>query len=187
MKDFAVSGSANNTAVTFFYFSHYSRHGTAELVRSLVQQLVTLQESLPDWITLLYDSHGKAAARVTLSEALDILHKFSEIYATIFIVIDALDECRDGDMDQTLKVFDDLIEKRGVFKILVTSRLTPITRQTKGRNYIDYIDVDYKHIQPDIERKVSYFLSTNSHLARILDDRLKSDIRETIVNRSYGR
>jgi hypothetical protein len=184
LEDYAVSNPASKIAVSFFYCSFHSQHGAAELIRALVRQLVALQESPPGWITSSYNNRGETGLRITLSDALNMLCKFSEIYARMFIVIDALDECRHEEQGQVLKALDRLIKKSGIFKILVTSRPNSISRHIETQNSIQISDED---TQPDMERIVTSYLSTNSRLRRNLDVHLKTDVTKAILQKSQGR
>ncbi|KAL8702560.1 MAG: hypothetical protein Q9201_004277 [Fulgogasparrea decipioides] len=86
--------TSRDYAFAFMYCNYKERaQQTFEnLISSLIRQLVDRDSSIPDELRLLYQSHKKHETRPNRSELLRLLNTVASGYASLFFVIDALDE-----------------------------------------------------------------------------------------------
>lgn len=81
------------------YYNHQLGQTSLLLVSNLLEQVLLRlgTGSLPVEVCSLYASHKKYDTRPKLEQLTDIFHKIASQFASIHIVIDALDECASSD------------------------------------------------------------------------------------------
>ncbi|KAF1815392.1 hypothetical protein P152DRAFT_381459, partial [Eremomyces bilateralis CBS 781.70] len=121
-----IASVDGNSAIAFWYCNYHSqREQTAEnLLGATLQQLVQQGRSLPTVVQNLYDQHISKGTRPSIPEVLNALETVSAEYQTIYIVIDALDEC-DSRIRNTLLGTFDRIRRVTDVRLMVTSRFNP--------------------------------------------------------------
>ena len=100
---------------------------TAEhLLANLLKQPSQSRPSLPDAVKALHESHKQRQTRPSFDEISSTLQSVAAIYSTVFITVDALDECPliDGCRDRFLTELFNLQAKAGA-KLFATSRFIP--------------------------------------------------------------
>ncbi|OQE93683.1 hypothetical protein PENNAL_c0005G05905 [Penicillium nalgiovense] len=123
-------GSGGEVAIAYLYcsFNRHDEQSAIELLSNLLKQLAQSQPSLDSSIRKMYDEHTAKGTRPSMGEISDtiqVLSKPSE-FAKVYIVIDALDECRmnDGSRTRFLDAMFELQDARNI-NLLVTSRFIP--------------------------------------------------------------
>jgi hypothetical protein len=96
------------------------------LLIALLKQLVRSRPDIAAPVTLLYDHHSKQQSRPSRDELFTALSTVCSNYTTVYIVVDALDECMDQDGVQT-KLVKRLRELQTMteVRLLFTSRFIP--------------------------------------------------------------
>ncbi|GKT62454.1 ankyrin repeat protein [Colletotrichum tofieldiae] len=115
-----------NVCIAYIYcnFKDQDRQSAQDLLSSLAKQLVRRQASIPKTLKDIYDRHQKEKTTRSVQETLDILHATAALYARLFLVIDALDECNPTSLLQFLEgVFQ--LQQRHSASIFATSRDIP--------------------------------------------------------------
>src|SRR3984957_8289480 len=127
----------------------------------MLKQIVQDRRAVSKDVKEFYDVHRLRAARPTLQQLTDILISEIRTYSKVFIVVDALDECREDDTTRAM-LLDVLRSLPGQVNLLVTSRDLPlIARDFEGakrlhlrakdddiRAYIeDRIDLRPRHLK----------------------------------------
>lgn len=115
----------HKTGIAFLYCS-YSRHEKQKVINllsALLNQLVQQQSSIPEPVKTLYGNHIKCRARPSLSELSDALLSVVKSYSRVFIIIDALDECRDND-GTSINLLSEIrsLQTHSDTKLMATSR-----------------------------------------------------------------
>ncbi|WAO90276.1 NACHT domain-containing protein [Fusarium falciforme] len=64
---------------------------------SMLKQLAEKHPTLPDPVQRLHEYHVRQRTRPSLGELLESLHRITEPFSRVFIVVDALDECQESD------------------------------------------------------------------------------------------
>jgi hypothetical protein len=100
-----------------------SIHG---LLSALLKQLVQSRIDIAAPVTHLYDHHSKHKSRPSLDEIFAALSTICSNHASVYFVVDALDECSDQDSTRSRLVekLRDLQTKTNV-RLLFTSRFLP--------------------------------------------------------------
>jgi Cdc6-like AAA superfamily ATPase len=82
--------------VVYLYcdFRRQEEQNAEDLIVNLLKQLSQEQPILPDSLKRLYDQYKDKRTQLSFHEILETLHGIAAVYSRIFIIIDALDECR---------------------------------------------------------------------------------------------
>jgi hypothetical protein len=163
----------NDSVATAFIYCNYkeqAEHTVSNLVASLLRQMVQDSRAISDDIKSFYKRHQRRGARPTLDQLTNILISEIQTYSKVFIVVDALDECREDDETRAtlLEVFRSL---PGQVNLMVTSRDLPsIARDFEGTKRL-HIRAKDDDIKIYIEGRIA---SGRRHLKQL---------QEVIVNR----
>jgi hypothetical protein len=140
-----------NIGIAYLYCNFKRQHEQkpADLVSSLLKQLLQEQSSVPESVKSLYERHKDKRSRPSLEEILKLLHSIATDYSRIFILIDALDECHvsDGNRRKFLSEIFNLRNKTGA-NVFATSRLIPeIVKEFEGS-----ISLEIRASEEDMQR-----------------------------------
>lgn len=120
--------SNHKTGLAFLYCSYGRREEqkAVTLLSAALKQLVQGQPLIPEPIKALYDDHIKRRTRPSFDEVSKSLHSIIECYSQVFVVVDALDECRDDDGTRS-KLLSEIrnLQSQSNVKLMATSRLIP--------------------------------------------------------------
>jgi len=161
------------TVATAFIYCNYEEQAeqtVSILVASLLRQMVQDRHAISDDIKSFHQHHQRRAARPTQDQLTNILISEIQTYSKVFIVVDALDECREDDETRAtlLEVFRSL---PGQVNLMVTSRDLPsIARGFEGTKRL-HIRAKDDDIKIYIEGRIA---SGRRHLKQL---------QEVIVNR----
>lgn len=117
------------TVQLVYVYLNYARQdeqNLQQLLASLVQQACQRESQLPDCVKSLYDQHKEHKTRPSVGELSTALQSVMTAHARVFVLVDALDECRatDGCQSSFLKMLANLQQNCGA-SIFLTSRLVP--------------------------------------------------------------
>ncbi|KAF5648632.1 purine and uridine phosphorylase [Fusarium sp. NRRL 52700] len=119
-----LSAETSNIGIAYVYcnFRRQEEQTARELLASVLKQLLQTLPTLPESIESLH----RTRSRLSLKDISETLLCVAERFSRVFVVIDALDECRttDGTMTKFLKEIFDLQSKCQI-NIFATSRPTP--------------------------------------------------------------
>jgi hypothetical protein len=113
-----------STGIAYIYcnFRRQDKQNAEDLLASLLKQLAC---SRPASVKDLYDRHQKRGTKPNFDEISRTLHSVAAAYSRVFIVIDALDECKTtyGNRTKFLEVVFELkLQANSVANIFATSR-----------------------------------------------------------------
>jgi Cdc6-like AAA superfamily ATPase len=125
-----------SVGIAYLYcdFRRHDEQKLNDLLSSLLKQLVQEQLSVPDFVKELYDRHKDKRTQPSTEELSGALHYVAVMYSTVFLVVDALDECQHLDECHArfLSAIFGLRDKTGA-NIFATSRdLLEIKTKFKG-------------------------------------------------------
>ncbi|KAF3076556.1 Ankyrin repeat, PH and SEC7 domain containing protein secG [Trichoderma lentiforme] len=120
---------ADPTIRIAYIYCNYRRQeeqSIEKLLGSLLKQLSQGENCIPNCLKGFYKHHEKKRTQLSLLEIQTALQSAAENYSTVFIVIDALDECQnlDGSRQKFLTELFSLQEKSGC-NLFMTSRVIP--------------------------------------------------------------
>jgi hypothetical protein len=154
-----------------------------DLIASLLQQLVQRGLVISDDIVSLYRHHSKKQTRPTLDELSKLLQSEVRRLSDVFIVIDALDECLEG--NHTGESFLAEIQKlQPTIHLLITSRHI----STIEREFEKAARVEIRASHEDVRRYLEGRIESKGRLARLVkaDPTLQATIVNTIAEKAEG-
>jgi hypothetical protein len=174
----------NDTSIGIAYlycnFKRQQEQKPADLLSSLLKQLVQEQSSVSESVKSLYERHKDKGSHPSLEEILKSLHSIATDYSRVFILIDALDEFQISNADRRkfLSEVFNLQNKAGT-NIFATSRFIPeITKEFEGSISLE-IRARYEDVQRYLDAHMSelpLFVSRN----RDLQDIIKAEIIKAV-------
>jgi hypothetical protein len=118
----------SSVGVAYVYFNYKAREeqDATSLLAAMLKQLVQARPSLLGGVEQLYLQHADKGTKPSLDEISKILEPVLVNHSTVYIVIDALDECRDSDGTRWhLLVRLRELQTRTNLRLMVTSRNMP--------------------------------------------------------------
>lgn len=150
------------------------------LYGSLIAQLIEQAVEIPDELDALYAKYNKRPP--VLDHLKDVFSELIQCLPKVFIIIDGLDECTDGE-----KVLDGLLELKthpnGNTNVLVTSRSDPATRLTLSN--VPSLAMKAEDVAVDIELYVRGEIERRVKLRR-LKPGIKAEITAELVHGANG-
>jgi len=122
--------------IAYLYCNFRQQHEQkpTDLLLSLLKQLVQEQPFIPENVQSLYKHHKAKRTRPLLDEISKSLQSVVANYSRVFIIVDALDECSDGDRRRFLSEIFNIQDKIGV-SLFATSRfILDIRQEFEGRS-----------------------------------------------------
>ncbi|KAF3203746.1 hypothetical protein TWF679_010099 [Orbilia oligospora] len=113
--NYLMTRVVQETGIAYIYcnFKRRDEQKLGNLLLSILKQLAQSQPFLPDIISNLYREHSSRETRPQVSDISKALQLVASLYSRIFIVVDALDECVEGDLAEFLS---EIFELQANFK-----------------------------------------------------------------------
>ncbi|EUC46574.1 hypothetical protein COCMIDRAFT_65909, partial [Bipolaris oryzae ATCC 44560] len=89
--------SNNGIAYIYCNFKRQNEQTLEDLLASVLKQLVQARSSLPQTVRSLHDRYRSMKARPSIDDISMALHSVAAEFSRVFILVDALDECRVND------------------------------------------------------------------------------------------
>ena len=170
-----------NKVVVYHYFTYTDRRSQLcdTLLKSLVLQLSRRSKSSQEVLAAAYikaDSGGRALDH---DELVETLYDLLALFGSVYIVIDALDECSErGD------VFDFLETLRGWklpgVRVLLSSKTMEEIEEALDPVSVQKVHIQSSFVDNDIRKHVAFQLSNNRDFRRWDEaDRLEIEARLT--------
>ena len=189
------------TCVIFAYYSYRypDRDLPANLVSSWIKQLCLKRESLPKDIQDFFRKAYSNAKTPNLDDLMPRFFSLLGLYNKVFIVIDALDECRATTTEATpgrpkyrrevLNLLQQLVSTtsfKANTKLFITSRPETDIKDTIKSYPVIKVDVD--QVNPDIRKflRDELALRIQDNRLKTRDPGLKEEILEIIARKAKG-
>ena len=171
-------------AVFYFSFSDVNKQTYENLLRSLVVQLGGKEPGR----SMLHHAYDKAERRLPgLDELQKIVQCCIASYDVVFLHLDALDECPEGDevRQNVLEHTEQLLQSVPSVQMLATSRDVPDIRACMEKLGAEQMSTSTRTVDADIQKYVSTQLSRDRKLSR-LDAATRTLIEETLSQKADG-
>ncbi|KAJ0413510.1 hypothetical protein BJY00DRAFT_319712 [Aspergillus carlsbadensis] len=179
--------TAKNTIHTYIYCNYARREEQtpATLLSSILLQVLQRSDdqALPADVLSLYESHKKYGTRPTSKELTGLLSKLTSPYDTVFIVIDALDECSESD-DETIR-FVSTVRSIGPNVVLLCSSRFSTTFETyfASTKKVEILARD-EDITMFLDSQINQQMRLSKHVRS--DPALRQEIIEFITGECQG-
>ena len=174
-----------DVAIAYVYCS-YKEQGdqtAVNLIASLLQQLVQRSPTFSNEIVLLYQNCFKKRTRPTLNEWSKLLRLEVRHFSKVFILIDALDECPEGNNIRK-NFLDEILELQSSVQLFVTSRRC----STIEREFEKATRIEIHASDEDVRRYLGCRIEGEHLLKRHVeaDPFLRKQIINTIAEKAKG-
>ena len=136
--DFLRDTFANNVGVVVlhYYFNHANHPTPTDVLRCLLKQLVSTLEIIPVEISSLYDKYSRSGTVPSIAELKRCLISCSR-QLSIYVVVDAIDECDEGHRNEVISILNDL--QYSGWSVVLSSRphLAPILNRMNASYILD--------------------------------------------------
>lgn len=119
----SVQNSLHGVAYIYCNYKAQKEQDASSILAAILKQLVQARPSVAEPVERLHEQHANQGTRPSLDEVFSALRAVLAHYPTVYIVIDALDKCQDGDgtRRQFLAKLRDLQAGRDL-RLMATSR-----------------------------------------------------------------
>lgn len=176
--------------IAYYYFD-FNDHGkqTAQgCIQSLVRQLFELSDKVSEELRSLYDEnrHGTPS----LEKLIEVLVAMLNDGPPNFIIIDALDECRETEEERERQAFYEALEEiksnsEGHYKFFIASRPEPDIKRELSDLGVTEVNVEKILVDEDIRSHVRALLPKEPRFKK-WPEAVKKEIEDTLVNQSNG-
>ncbi len=154
-------------AYAYCSYQRQQEQTLANLISSMLCQLLQERPDLPYAFQCLHQRHVKKNTRPSVEELWTLLHSVTKTYSKVYIVIDALDECTNVDQTRNL-LLDKLLrlqnQSKTVVCLLATTRFVPeildlfkhhVTLEIRANDHDvrQYLDSHISRLAPFVARK----------------------------------
>lgn len=176
--------SQDNVGIAYIYCNHKEVDQTAsKLSASLLRQLLQHRCALSDEIKSVHSSHRAKGTRPSVAEYLSSLRHVAKTFTKCFVLIDALDECKehDGTRDNLNEVIKEISQ---VAHVIITSRWSPIFEN----HFSGAMRLEVRASDGDVAKYIKSRILTTPRLQRQVqaDPVLEDTLIERIVGNCHG-
>jgi hypothetical protein len=178
----------DTNGVAYIYCSYKMRvvQSTTILLAAILRQLVQAQRSIPEPVLRLHEHHSRRGTRPSLEEIFSTLQSILRNYSSVYLVVDALDECLDKDCthSQLLARVRDL-QKEANLDLMVTSRFIPEIEEEIEEKFKQATRLEVRASDEDVKR---FVMGQIYRLPKCIrrDDELQSLVQDRIVEAADG-
>jgi hypothetical protein len=181
---------SNAIGVSYIYCNYKAQadQNTTTLLAAILKQLVRNRPSIADPVARLYDLHATHNTRPSLDEIFGALQSVLTIYSTVYVIIDALDECpdKDGTRSRLLAKLRNLQRKTDL-RLMTTSRLIPdIVQEFNGMPMLEVraSDADVQQFVASQIYRLPKCIQRDNKLQGSVQDKIVEAVDGMYVNRT---
>ena len=175
---------SDDVGVAYLFCSYKAQTDqcASSLFAALLKQAVQNRPDIAAPMTQIYELHSKRGSKPSFSDILQTLQSVFSAYTTIFIVVDALDECsdREGARGQVIDKLQELQNGKDI-RLLFTSRFIPEITQKFDSKYTIEVRASEEDVKRFIEGRIQRL---PGFIQR--DEKLKLAIQNKIVEAADG-
>ncbi|KAF2679335.1 hypothetical protein K458DRAFT_347022, partial [Lentithecium fluviatile CBS 122367] len=209
----SVQSSTVGVAYLYCNYKSQEEQDASSMLAAVVKQLVQARPSAAEPVERLYKQHANRGTKPSLEEIFSVLREVVAMYSIVYVVVDALDECRDSDGTRS-QFLAKLRELQAVHEIrlMATSRFIPeieVQFREAAKLEVRASNEDVKQfvagqthrlprciqrdptLQATIQDKLveavdGMFLLARLHTDSLLDKRTVKEVKSTLARLSKG-
>lgn len=119
---------SNDHGIVFLYCNYKEPYDAATYISVAIKQLCRRMEEIPPVVEAMYKKHTRNASQPRSDELRDVFLLTCNYFKSIFLILDALDECEAGERQKLFNILSYAVTKSNpkcepdVIKLFVTSR-----------------------------------------------------------------
>lgn len=175
---------SETTAVVFYYLDYKDCSSRLEhrLLSCLLRQLLSQLEHVPPSVEVLYDTSLTRSKNTNYSTLVNEFIRCAGQFHTIYVFVDALDECGDDQRDVIVAFLHKLLVNNAIiFKIIASSR-PHLREHLASLPNTTQIMIEAEDIEGDVQTYIKSRLTSRHRLPRPL----KEKALETITRGADG-
>ena len=169
--------------IAYFYFDYREQETQTPtaVVASLLRQLAAQKADFPQFVLDYYENYKQDQARGSGPELLHVFNQVCLTFGLCYIVIDALDECKNAWRKEVLRIFKGL--NIGLVHLFVTSR--PHSQDIKQYfNKAEQVQIDAS--EADIRTYCYRMMDDNEITHELVEGDLRSQVADTMAQNAQG-
>lgn len=170
----------NSVGIAYIYCDHKETdtQTTVNLLASIWMQLVQRTGTVSDKAKALYKNNLTKEARPSLRDISDLLKDKVQTYRSIFIILDALDECDDDNSREAL--IGQVRALQPTVRLMVTSRPSDMTKQLLDGATTLEIGASPVDLNSYVESRLARSSRLQQHIRA--DETLAEEIKRNVVD-----
>lgn len=184
MIRYCRSDSTLGLAYFYFDFSDLNKQKVDDLLRSLVAQLSLQCSKTSDALQNLYSDSQNSHRQPLTADLLEAFQHSLREFRQTFVILDALDECRER--DELLKTIANVVQwKQGSVHLLVTSRKERDIDECLDSLVTSQISIQSEVVNADIHAHISEVLQNDPKLKK-WPVNVQQEIHDSLMNGANG-
>ncbi|KAJ5610789.1 hypothetical protein N7510_007508 [Penicillium lagena] len=173
---------SEDCGIAYVYFNCFEMRSVQDYLSSLLAQLTQPLPRLPSSVMTLYNLHKNKESQLQYEQLTHALQSVFSIYNSVYIIVDALDECSNDDMALS-KLLSSIFDrpKGPKVKVFATSRVQSAAMNAFSKGRI----LEIRASDEDIARYIEEHLPKRVELVR-QDPVLLQEIKDQILQSSQG-
>lgn len=181
--DYLLKSVQDDSVGVAYIYCNYKNQKEQDMVSMLaacLKQLVHGRPSQTEHLKRLYEQHAKKGTKPSADETFSTLQSVVSEFSTVYIIMDALDECRndDGTRRRLLDRIRYLRSKTDV-RFLATSRLLPdIVEEFKDSGWLEIqaSDEDVRRFIAGQVHRLPNCIQRKAELQRLVQDKITESV-----------
>jgi hypothetical protein len=180
----------DKVGIAFVYFKYDSPdlQQPSRIVSAFIKQLCWKKEQIPQHLLNFYRTYWRDDRTPAFDKYKDSFYVLAKTFKQIFLIVDALDECKHDQRERVISFISDLVDDLPRAKVFVTSRREVDIIEAFTRRETPLIQIEAHNVSEDINAfvndRVEHLVGTNK--LRLKDPALKERIIQTLVSRAEG-
>jgi hypothetical protein len=179
-----LQNDTNGVAYIYCNYKTQAGQNTTILLAAILKQLVRARRSIPEPVSRLHEHHSSRGTRPSPGEIFSTLQSILKSYSSVYLVIDALDECLDTDGTRgrlPAKIRALQGEATTDLRLMVTSRFIPeIEEKFKGE-----LKLEVRARDEDVKQFVAGQMDLLPEFVQS-DEKLRILVQDTITQAVAG-
>jgi hypothetical protein len=156
----------------------------SELLAGLLKQLVQHHGNVADSVAQLYKKFAKEEKKLSESGIIDALKEAVEALSTVYIVIDALDECTNANERDRLVKHLQSLQSRADVRLMITSRIVTAELLSATKLEVKAHPWDIKRYVVGRIQKLPAFVQSDGELQVKIQDVIAASVGDVYVSRN---
>ena len=194
----ALHELSTDTGVTFIYCNYKEPRTPEAYIKLAMKQLCRRIKPLPQELQEMYRRHFKNASQPKSEELKSVFRTILLQFNSVFLVLDALDECTLDQREELCRFFSNIIESntsttsgrtsRGIVKLFVTSRKEADIERVFQQNLFPTIEIEAVKVDSDIAIYTKAQIKSRLKDGRLIlrNMALKNKILSTLTTKAGG-
>ena len=172
------------SAISYYYFDYRQQdlQSPGSFLATILRQLVTQSPMFPHSLTTIYERFRHEEAKALTVELRGVLNDCIDSLDYCYIVIDALDECKDQACRKSIiEILRSLTSEKT--QLFITSRPHP---QEIKQAFGDALRVEITANEEDLKAYCHRMIDANENTRDLVNEQLRSQIVSTLASKARG-